>query len=72
VAPSGQRQIASGGIRGRLQDSPPFWNLKDDGLMADPLAEQYADLLEGTYDCVDRIILNAYFPKGMNGGGISC
>src|SRR3954468_4480971 len=43
--------------------------LKDDGLMADPLAEQYADLLEGTYDCVDRIILNAYFPKGMNGGG---
>ncbi len=40
--------------------------------MADPLAEQYADLLEGTYDCVDRIILNAYFPKGMNGGGFRC
>jgi hypothetical protein len=40
--------------------------------MADPLAEQYADLLEGTYDCVDRIILNAYLPKGMNGGGFRC
>ena len=40
--------------------------------MADPLAQQYADLLEGTYDCVDRIILNAYFPMGMNAGGFRC
>ena len=39
--------------------------------MADPLSEQYEDLLEGSYDCVDRIILNAYFPKGIDGGGFS-
>jgi len=40
--------------------------------MADPLSEQYEDLLEGSYDCVDRIILNAYFPKGIDGGGFRC
>ena len=31
--------------------------------MPDQLSDQYADLLTGTYDCVDRIIVNAYFPK---------
>ena len=40
--------------------------------MADPLSEQYEDLLEGSYDCVDRIILNAYFPMGIDGGGMRC
>jgi hypothetical protein len=40
--------------------------------MADVLIEQYEDLLEGSYDCVDRIILNAYFPKGIDGGGFRC
>jgi hypothetical protein len=40
--------------------------------MTDQLSEQYEDLLEGSYDCVDRIILNAYFPMGIAGGGIRC
>ena len=40
--------------------------------MPDELSNLYSDLLEGSYDCVDRIILNAYFPMGMNGGGIRC
>jgi hypothetical protein len=40
--------------------------------MADPLSTQYEELLEGSYDCVDRIILNAYFPKGIDGGGFRC
>jgi hypothetical protein len=33
-------------------------------------SEHYADLLEGQYDCVDRIVLNAYYPKLLSGGGI--
>jgi hypothetical protein len=35
----------------------------------DELAERYGDLLTGSYDCVDRIVLNAYFSLGHNPGG---
>ena len=31
----------------------------------DELSRYYADLLEGTYDCVDRTVLNAYFGPGL-------
>ncbi len=37
--------------------------------MADQLSEAYQDLLTGSYDCVDRIVLNAYFRQGHSGGG---
>ncbi len=37
--------------------------------MSEGLSEQYGDFLDGTYDCVDRIVLNAYFPLGHNPGG---
>jgi hypothetical protein len=37
--------------------------------MADGLSTQYSDLLDGTYDCVDRIVLNAHFRPGHNPGG---
>jgi hypothetical protein len=37
--------------------------------MADRLSALYRDLLDGTYDCVDRIVLNAYFRPGHNPGG---
>lgn len=37
--------------------------------MTDRLTTQYQDLLEGTYDCVDRIVLNGYFRPGHSGGG---
>jgi hypothetical protein len=40
--------------------------------MADPSSSQYEGLLEGSHDCVDRIILNAYFPRGIDGGGFRC
>jgi len=33
-------------------------------------SEQYAGLLEGQYDCIDRIVLNAYYPKLLSGGGL--
>jgi hypothetical protein len=36
---------------------------------SDALAFAYADLLVGQYDCVDRIILNAYFAFGCSPGG---
>jgi hypothetical protein len=35
----------------------------------DELTERYGDLLTGSYDCVDRIVLNAYFSVGHNPGG---
>lgn len=35
----------------------------------DPLSRAYADWLVGQYDCVDRIILNGYFPLACSPGG---
>jgi hypothetical protein len=37
--------------------------------VVDELTERYGDLLAGSYDCVDRIVLNAYFSLGHNPGG---
>ena len=37
--------------------------------MTDALRESLDDLLDGSYDCVDRIVLNAYFSLGHNPGG---
>jgi hypothetical protein len=35
----------------------------------DDLTLYHKDLLDGHYDCVDRIVLNGYFPLGQQGGG---
>jgi len=37
--------------------------------MPDPFSDYYADFFQGTYDCVDRVVLNAYFPLGGSPGG---
>jgi hypothetical protein len=37
--------------------------------MKDGLSSQYEDLLSGSYDCVDRIVLNGYFRMGHSPGG---
>ena len=37
--------------------------------MTDGLSSLYQDLLGGSYDCVDRIVLNAYFRMGHAPGG---
>ncbi len=37
--------------------------------MADGLSTRYQELLSGSYDCVDRIVLNAYFRMGHDTGG---
>jgi hypothetical protein len=36
----------------------------------DELSKHYAPILEGKYDCIDRIVLNAYCPMLLNGGGV--
>jgi hypothetical protein len=33
---------------------------------SDAFSEYYADLLQGTYDCEDRVVLNAFFPLGQD------
>jgi len=40
--------------------------------MADEFSERYGDLLTGSYDCVVRIVLNAYHPLGPNPAGFGC
>ena len=35
----------------------------------DEFCEQYRDILEGQYDCVDRIVLNAYYILAQTPGG---
>jgi hypothetical protein len=37
--------------------------------VVDEFTERYADLVTGSYDCVDRIVLNAYFALGHSPGG---
>ena len=40
--------------------------------MTDGLSTLYQDLLGGSYDCVDRIVLNAYFRMGHDLVGSDC
>lgn len=35
----------------------------------DKLCVHYKDILEGAYDCVDRLVLNGYYPLGCSPGG---
>jgi hypothetical protein len=37
--------------------------------VADDFCDRYGELLTGSYDCVDRVVLNAFFPLGHNPGG---
>ena len=37
--------------------------------MSDDFTHYYADFMDGTYDCVDRIVLNGYFIMGQSPGG---
>ena len=38
-------------------------------LTSDDFSTYVADLLCGTYDCVDHICLRGYFPLGQTAGG---
>jgi hypothetical protein len=37
--------------------------------MIDKLSSRYQDFLDGTYECIDRIVLNAYFQFGQRPAG---
>lgn len=37
--------------------------------MQDAFSERYAEYIESTYDCVDRVVLNAYWQFGQSPGG---
>jgi hypothetical protein len=39
-------------------------------IASDEFSQYYAELLQGTYDCVDRIVLNAFYPLGPTRGGV--
>ncbi|MCP3869601.1 MAG: hypothetical protein GY703_16200 [Gammaproteobacteria bacterium] len=38
-------------------------------LQIDEFSSYHEELLEGRYDCMDRLVLNGYFPLGQQGGG---
>jgi hypothetical protein len=40
--------------------------------VADDFTERCGDLIEGSYDCVDWVVLNAFFPVGHRRGGFRC
>src|ERR1700688_3487380 len=40
-------------------------------IASDGFSQYYAELLQGAYDCVDRIVLNAFYPLGQTGGGVA-
>jgi signal transduction histidine kinase len=40
--------------------------------VADDFTERYGNLINGSYDCVDRVVLNAFFSIGHNPGGFRC
>lgn len=35
----------------------------------DVLSKHYREILDGVYECVDRIVINAYYSPGYSGGG---
>ena len=39
-------------------------------MSGDEFSLRYSDLMTGSYDCVDRIVLNAFYPLGYNPGGL--
>jgi hypothetical protein len=40
--------------------------------MPDQLSALYSEFLEGGYDCVDQVILDAYFSMGRSEGVFAC
>lgn len=39
--------------------------------MVDEFSQRYGKLLTGSYDCVDRIVLNAYFSLSITRAGFA-
>ena len=43
--------------------------LPSEVLVSDQFTSRYEELLEGQYDCVDRVVVNAFLPGVGRGGG---
>jgi hypothetical protein len=75
VAPAGQSRCATPAPLDNLPSvigifvSDRFGSVSGAQAMMDGLSELYRDLLSGSYDCVDRIVLNAYFGMAHSPGG---
>jgi hypothetical protein len=39
---------------------------------SDEFSLRYSDLVTGSYDCVDRIVLNAFYRWGITRAGCGC
>ena len=54
--------------------SVPQSSVRNQGKTVMPASDAFsaycAEFLHGSYDCVDRIVLNAFFPVGQTGGGM--
>jgi len=66
VAPAGAAEVSRGRRSQKLH--PERWLLYFLP-MADDLSGRYRGLLTGSYDCVDRMVLNGYFRPGHSAGG---
>src|SRR5208283_1109883 len=62
-------QCSLGSRYARLRWISVFGTTPGERDMSDGLSELYQELLSGSYDCVDRIVLNAYFGMGHSPGG---
>jgi hypothetical protein len=69
VATSRPRLRSEGMAPGGAASADVRWRWSYGRWMADEFSRRYGDLLTGSYDCVDRIVLNAYYPLGHNPGG---
>jgi hypothetical protein len=59
----------SGSRHARLQWRSLFGTTPGERVMSHGLSKLYQEWLSGDYDCVDRIVLNAYFGMGHSPGG---
>jgi len=62
--PFGAAEVRHQGNRKRFAVTP-----ENAPNMPESLSDRYAELLSGSYDCADRIVLNAYFRMGHTAGG---
>jgi hypothetical protein len=59
----------SGSRHARLQWRSLFGTTPGERVMSHGLSKLYQEWLSGDYDCLDRIVLNAYFGMGRSPGG---
>src|SRR5215471_5986550 len=69
VRSAAKQRLAAGGCKLPRSGSRRYEVARYPWVVADDLRRRYGDLLDGTYDCVDRIVLNAYNRFCYSAGG---